>query len=299
VPTSGQAADGFEQHRGRLRSIAYRMLGSLSEAEDAVQETWVRLDRTDTTDVANLGGWLTTVVGRICLNMLRAQQSRPDQPAGLHVPDPVVTRPDGTGPEDQALMAESVGMAMLVVLETLTPSERLAFVLHDMFSVPFGEIAEVLGQSPQAARQLASRARRKVTLAGAEPDPDLGRQRRAVDAFFAASRDGDFAALLAVLDPDVVLRSDGGPSRPAAAGLVRGADPGRGAGDRLRPVRRRDQARSRQRRRRGRRRPAGPPGVGHGVHGAGRQDPRHRRSRRPAAAAGARPDVVVGMTLPS
>jgi RNA polymerase sigma-70 factor (ECF subfamily) len=200
------------------------MLGSLSEAEDAVQETWVRLDRTDTSDVANLDGWLTTVIGRICLNMLRAQQARPEQPAGLHVPDPVVTRPDGTGPEDQALTAESVGMAMLVVLETLTPSERLAFVLHDMFSVPFREIAEILGQSSQAARQLASRARRKVTLAAAEPDPDLGRQRRAVDAFFAASRDGDFAALLAVLDPDVVLRSDGGPSRPAAAGLVRGAD---------------------------------------------------------------------------
>ena len=216
-------ADRFEEHRGHLRAVAYRMLGSLTEADDAVQEAWLLLSRSDTSGVANLGGWLTTVVGRVCLHMLRARRSRGEEPLGVHLPDPIVTRADDTGPEAHALLADSVGLALLVVLDTLTPDERLAFVLHDMFGVPFEEIAGMVGRSPAAARQLASRARRRVRGEAPPPDADLGRQREVVDAFFAAARDGDFDALVAVLDPDVVLRGDGGTSRPSGTVLLRGA----------------------------------------------------------------------------
>jgi RNA polymerase sigma-70 factor, ECF subfamily len=200
----------FEEHRGHLRAVAYRMLGSLSEADDAVQEAWLRLSRVDAATVDNLGGWLTTVVGRICLDMLRSRNSRREEPYEVHVPDPVVAPESGADPEQQALLADAVGLALLVVLDTLSPAERLAFVLHDMFAVPFEEIARVVDRSPDATRQLASRARRRVQGAATEPDADLGRQRVVVDAFFAAARDGDFEALLAVLDPDVVLRDDRG-----------------------------------------------------------------------------------------
>jgi RNA polymerase sigma-70 factor (ECF subfamily) len=206
-------AERFEENRTHLRAVAYRMLGSLSEAEDAVQEAWLRVSRAGTGGVQNLGGWLTTVVARICLDMLRSRRSRREEPLGAHVPEPVVTRADGIDPEHQALLADSVGLALLVVLDTLTPAERLAFVLHDTFGVPFEEIAPIVGRSPAAARQLASRARRRVQAAGPVPDPDLGRQRVVVDAFLAAARGGDFDALLEVLDPDVVARSDiGGPA---------------------------------------------------------------------------------------
>src|SRR5882757_10108628 len=198
-------AEQFEAHRGHLRAVAYRMLGSLTEADDAVQESWLRLSRTDA-DVQNLGGWLTTVVGRICLDLLRSRTSRREDPLDTHVPDPVVSSPDGTDPEHEALQADSVGLALLVVLDTLAPAERLAFVLHDMFAVPFSEIAPIVGTTPTAARQLASRARRRVRGAAPAQDADVGRQRELVDAFLAASRDGDFEGLLAVLDPDVVFR---------------------------------------------------------------------------------------------
>jgi RNA polymerase sigma-70 factor, ECF subfamily len=202
-------AERFEAERGRLRAVAYRMLGSLSEAEDAVQEAWLRLARTDDEAIDNLGGWLTTVVGRVCLDMLRARKARPADPLGDRLPDPVV-RTDGAGvdPEAEALMADSVGLALLVILETLTPAERLAFVLHDMFGVPFEEVAQIGGRSPDAAKMLASRARRRVRGA---PDPagrDLGRRRAVADAFLAAARGGDFDALVAILDPDVVVRSE-------------------------------------------------------------------------------------------
>jgi len=216
-------AERFESHRTHLRAVAYRMLGSLTEADDAVQESWLRLSRTDTSDVANLGGWLTTVVGRVCLDMLRSRQSRREEPAGSRLPDPVVGRADGFDPEHQALLANSVGLALLVVLDTLDPAERLAFVLHDMFALPYDEIAPVVGRSLAATRQLASRARRRVQGAPTTPDPDLGRQRAVVDAFFAAARDGDFDRLVAVLDPDVVLRADGGVLPAGAARVVRGA----------------------------------------------------------------------------
>jgi RNA polymerase sigma-70 factor (ECF subfamily) len=215
-------AERFEVHRTRLRAVAYRMLGSLSEADDAVQEAWLRLSRSDVDAIGNLGGWLTTVVARVCLNLLRARDSRREEPLGVHMPDPIVSRVDGVDPEHEALLADSVGLALLVVLDTLAPAERLAFVLHDMFKVPFDEIAPIVGSSPTAARQLASRARRRVQRAAPAPDADLTRQRAVVDAFFAASREGDFAALVAVLDPDVVLRSDGGLARPAASAVVRG-----------------------------------------------------------------------------
>ena len=217
-------AGRFEEHRTRLRAVAYRMLGSLSEAEDAVQESWVRLSRSDANAIENLGGWLTTVVARVCLNMLRSRETRREEPMSVYVPDPVVSREDDSSPEDEALIADSVGLALLVVLETLTPAERLAFVLHDMFGVPFDEIAPMLDRSPTAARQLASRARRRVQGAAPAPDGDLARQREVVDAFFAASRDGDFDALVAVLHPDVVLRSDGGVMRPDASVVRRGAE---------------------------------------------------------------------------
>jgi RNA polymerase sigma-70 factor (ECF subfamily) len=223
-------AERFEENRAHLRAVAYRMLGSLSEADDAVQEAWIRLSRADTSDVENLGGWLTTVVARVCLNLLRTRGSRREEFMGDHVPDPIVVLDDEIDPERQALLADSVGLALLVVLDTLTPAERLAFVLHDMFAVPFDEIAPVVGRSPEAARQLASRARRRVQGAATIPDPDLARQRQIVDAFFAAARGGDFDALVAVLDPDVVLRSDTRTVRGAAevaGGALMFADPAR------------------------------------------------------------------------
>jgi RNA polymerase sigma-70 factor (ECF subfamily) len=216
-------AHRFEEHRARLRSVAYRMLGSVSEADDAVQEAWLRLSRSDASQVDNLGAWLTTVVGRIALNMLRSRRSRREEPLGVHVPEPVVDRADGTDPEHEALLADSVGLALLVVLETLTPAERLAFVLHDMFAVPFDDIAAIVGRSPEATRQLASRARRRVRRENTVPDADLGKQREVVEAFLAAGRNGDFEALVAVLDPDVVLRADLGALAPAPSREVRGA----------------------------------------------------------------------------
>jgi RNA polymerase sigma factor (sigma-70 family) len=213
----------FEENRTHLRAVAYRMLGSLSEAEDAVQETWLRLSRSDTSGVENLGGWLTTVVARVCLDMLRSRKSRREESLGARVSGPMAVRAEGADPEQEALLSDSVGLALLVVLETLTPAERLAFVLHDMFSVPFDEIAPIVGRSPDAARQLASRARRRVRRADASHDQDLTRQREVVDAFLAAARDGDFDALVAVLDPDVVLRSDRAALPASAPREVRGA----------------------------------------------------------------------------
>jgi RNA polymerase sigma factor (sigma-70 family) len=224
MTASDWLAEGFEEHRTRLRAVAYRMLGSLAEADDAVQEAWLRLSRSDASDVENLGAWLTTIVARVCLNMLRSRNARREVPMGVYVPDPVISRADGTNPEDGALLADSVGLALSVVLETLTPAERLAFVLHDLFDLPFDEIARIVGRSPAMARQLASRARRRVR--GAEvraPEPDIARQREAVDAFFAAAHHGDFDALVAVLAPDVVLRADGGTARPDASMVVHGA----------------------------------------------------------------------------
>jgi RNA polymerase sigma factor (sigma-70 family) len=216
-------AQQFEEHRTRLRAVAYRMLGSLSEADDAVQETWLRLNRIDSDEVENLGGWLTTVVARVSLNVLRARRSRPEQPLDARMPEPIVDRADGTDPEHEALLADSVGLALLVVLETLNPAERLAFVLHDMFAVPFDEIAPIVDRSPDAARQLASRARRRVQGEKAIPDADLDTQREVVDAFLAAARDGDFEGLVEVLDPDVVLRADRGAAAIGSARVVRGA----------------------------------------------------------------------------
>jgi RNA polymerase sigma-70 factor (ECF subfamily) len=203
-------AQQFEDHRPQLRAVAYRMLGSLSEADDALQDAWVRLSRADTSEVENLGGWLTTIVARVALNMLRARKTRREQPLDVHVPDPIVDPAGGTDPEHEALLADSVGLALLVVLETLTPAERLAFVLHDMFAVPFEEIAPIVERSPEATRQLASRARRRVRGTPTVPDADLNAQWEVVEAFLAAARKGDFDALVAVLDPDAVLRADGG-----------------------------------------------------------------------------------------
>ncbi|MFF3419658.1 RNA polymerase sigma factor SigJ [Streptomyces sp. NPDC002698] len=222
-------ADRFEEHRGRLRAVAYRMLGSLSEADDAVQETWLKLGRTDPDEIRNLGGWLTTVTGRVCLDMLRSRAARredPLEPSGTFVPDPVVSPLDRIDPEQEVLLADSVGLALLVVLETLEPAERLAFVLHDMFAVPFDDIAPVVGRNPAATRQLASRARRRVKGAAPEPERDVIRQREVLDAFLAASRGGDFEALVAVLDPDVVLRADAGAlvGGVTVSKLVRGAE---------------------------------------------------------------------------
>jgi RNA polymerase sigma-70 factor, ECF subfamily len=200
----------FEAERPQLRAVAYRLLGSVSEADDAVQEAWLRLARSDESRIDNLGAWLTTVVGRVALNMLRSRRTHPEQPLA-QLPDPIVDPDTGVDPEHEALLADSVGLALLVVLQTLTPAERLAFVLHDMFAVPFDEIAAVLGRSPDAARQLASRARRRVRGASPSTDADLAEQRRVVEAFHAAAREGDFEALIAVLDPDAVLRADNGP----------------------------------------------------------------------------------------
>jgi RNA polymerase sigma factor (sigma-70 family) len=212
-------AGRFEESRSHLRAVAYRMLGSLSEADDAVQETWIRLSRADTREVQNLGGWLTTVVARVCLDLLRARKSRREEPI-THVPDPIVSRAD---PAHEALLADSIGLALLVVLETLAPAERLAFVLHDMFGMPFEEIAPIVERTPTAARQLASRARRRVQGTRTMPDRDLARQRQVVDAFLAASRGGNFDALVAVLDPDVVLRADAGAATAAGTREIRGA----------------------------------------------------------------------------
>jgi RNA polymerase sigma factor (sigma-70 family) len=204
-------AERFEEHRTRLRAVAFRMLGSLSEADDAVQEAWIRLSRTDASQVENLGGWLTTVVARVSLNMLRSRNVRREEPIGVRVPEPILDRADAMDPEHEAVLADSVGLALLVVLETLSPPERLAFVLHDIFAMPFDEIAPIVDRSPEAARQLASRARRRVRGEYVAPDTDLETHRKVVDAFLAAAREGDFEALLEVLDPDVVLRADFGP----------------------------------------------------------------------------------------
>ncbi|MGH3189105.1 MAG: sigma-70 family RNA polymerase sigma factor [Streptosporangiaceae bacterium] len=218
-------ADRFEEHRAHLRAVAYRMLGSLAEADDAVQDTWLRLSGAGACEVVNLRGWLTTVTARVCLNMLRSRNLRREEALGVHVPDPVLSVDGKLQPEEEALLADSVGLALQVVLDTLAPAERLAFVLHDMFGLPFEEIAPIVSRTPAAARQLASRARRRVK--GAEvpaPDPDLARQREVVDAFFAAARAGDFDALVAVLDPGVVLRIDAGAAQSAASVAIRGAD---------------------------------------------------------------------------
>jgi RNA polymerase sigma factor (sigma-70 family) len=216
-------AERFEEHRTRLRAVAYRMLGSVSDADDAVQEAWLRLSRSNADEIENLGGWLTTVVGRVSLNMLRSRRTRREEPLdAVHVPEPIVDRIDGTDPEHEALVADAVGLALLVVLETLSPAERLAFVLHDLFAVPFAEIAPIVDRSPAAAKQLAMRARRRVRAENTVPDADLDDQREAVEAFLAAARDGDFEGLLAVLDPDAVLRADLGPA--AGSGEVRGAE---------------------------------------------------------------------------
>jgi RNA polymerase sigma factor (sigma-70 family) len=203
-------AQQFEEQRPHLRAVAYRMLGSLSEADDAVQDAWLRLSRADTSEVENLRGWLTTIVARVALNTLRARKTRREQPLDVHVPDPIIDTADGTDPEHEVMLADSVGLALLVVLETLTPAERLAFVLHDMFAVPFEQIAPIVERSPEATRQLASRARRRVRGTAPVPDADLTAQWKVVEAFLAAARDGDFDALVAVLDPDIVLRADGG-----------------------------------------------------------------------------------------
>ena len=213
----------FQQHRPHLRAVAYRMLGSVSEADDALQEAWLRIRDQESGSVENMQAWLTTVVGRVCLNMLRSRRARREELSEVHVPDPVVILGDTVDAEQEAILADSVGLAMLVVLDTLAPAERLAFVLHDVFGVPFADIATVLDRSEAAAQQLASRARRRIQ-GSPEPDADLARQREVVDAFFAASRDGDFDALVAVLDPDVELRIDGGVLREEASLILRGAD---------------------------------------------------------------------------
>ena len=216
-------AKRFESHRTHLRAVAYRMLGSLTEADDAVQESWIRLSRSDTGDIENLRAWLTTVVARVSLNMLRSRRTRREAPLDTHVPDPIVSPEDGMDPEHEAILGDSLGIALLIVLETLTPAERVAFVLHDVFAVPFDEIAPIVGRSPAATRQLASRGRRRVQGAPV-PDDDLERQWKVLDAFLAASRAGDFERLLAVLDPDVVVRSDGGAARPKLVAVTRGAE---------------------------------------------------------------------------
>jgi RNA polymerase sigma-70 factor (ECF subfamily) len=217
-------AQEFERQRPHLRGVAYRMLGSISEAEDAVQEAWVRLDRRDPGGRDDLRGWLTVVVGRICLDMLRSRRSRREDYAGSWLPEPIVTGTSEDSPEHDAVLADSVGLALLVVLETLSPSERLAFVLHDVFAVPFDQIADVVGKTPAATRQLASRARRRIHDSAPQPDADLAVQRNVVDAFLAAARAGDFDALLRVLDPEVVFRFDGGGSGPLARPTIQGAD---------------------------------------------------------------------------
>lgn len=223
MDTQQRLAEQFEEHRSQLRAVAYRMLGSFSEADDAVQESWFRLSRTDVSEVRNLGAWLTTVVSRVCLDMLRTRRSRREEPLDFHLPDPVVTAPAAAEPEEAALVVDSVGWALLVVLDTLAPAERLAFVLHDMFAVPFDDIAAIVERTPAATRKLASRARSRVEGRSAAVEPDLGRQRDAVEAFYAAAASGDFDALLTVLDPDVVLQADTGAALAGVAKLRRGA----------------------------------------------------------------------------
>lgn len=215
--------DEFERHRTQLRAVAYRMLGSVTEADDALQDAWIRVNRTGSDDIDNIGGWLTTIVGRVCIDMLRSRQARRESLVGTWLPEPVVTIDDGLGPEQAALLADSVGMAMLVVLESLEPSERVALVLHDTFAVPYDEIAPIVGRSSAATRQLASRARRRIRGTSTVPDPDLGRQREMVAAFLAAARAGDFESLLGLLDPEVVFRVDSGPGKQLAPPLLTGA----------------------------------------------------------------------------
>jgi RNA polymerase sigma-70 factor (ECF subfamily) len=222
METHDWLAKEFEGRRPQLRAVAYRLLGSLSEADDAVQDAWIRVSRADTSEVENLGGWLTTIVARVALNMLRSREVRGEQPLEVHVPEPIVDPAAGTDPEHEALLSDSVGLALLVILETLSPAERLAYVLHDMFAVPFEEIATILDRSPEATRQLASRGRRRVRGGARPPDADLGAQWEVVEAFMAAARDGDFDGLIAVLDPDVVLKTDGGTTLPTR--VLRGAE---------------------------------------------------------------------------
>jgi RNA polymerase sigma-70 factor (ECF subfamily) len=234
-----ELADNFDRQRPRLRAVAYRIAGSLSEADDAVQEAWLRLQRTDADEIENLEAWLTTVVARICLNLLRDRRSHPEQPLEAFLSEPIISTDASADPEQEALLADAVGIALQVVLDALNPAERLAFVLHDMFAVPFDEIAELLERSPEATRQLASRARRRVRGAAPAPDPDLGRQRAVVDAYFAAAREGDLEALMVVLDPDVVLRSHGRTGvveLRGAAKVARGAMAARRAGAAVRPA---------------------------------------------------------------
>jgi len=225
VTESGQVdlAARFESNRDRLWAVAFRMLGASGEADEAVQEAWLRLARSDADEIDELSGWLTTVVARICLDMLRARTARREEPLGPHVPDPIVSPIEGGDPEHEALVADSVGLAMLGVLETLSPEERVAFVLHDSFSVPFEQVADLIDRSPSAARKAASRARLRIEAEPTEPDVDLDRQREVVEAFFAAAREGDFDALVDVLDPEVVIRADGGEARPSANHVIRGA----------------------------------------------------------------------------
>ena len=224
MPSPDWLAEQFEQHRAHLRAVAYRMLGSASEADDAVQEAWIRLSRTDDSSLDNLGAWLTTVVSRVCLDMLRTRRSRREEFVGSWMPEPIVAVDGAPTPEDEVLIADGVGLALYIVLETLEPAERLAFVLHDMFALPFDEVAAIVGRSPEAARQLASRARRRVQGAKPEPDVELAEQKRVVDAFLAAAREGDFDALLEMLDPGVTLRVDAGPGSPLAREPVVGAE---------------------------------------------------------------------------
>ena len=272
-------AERFEANRSHLRGVAYRMLGSVTEADDAVQEAWIRLSRTDTSDVENLRAWLTTVVGRVCLNMLRSRKTRREASLETHLPDPIVSPEAGIDPEQEALLGDSVGLAMLVVLDSLAPAERVAFVLHDVFAVPFDEIAPIVGRTPTATRQLASRARRRVQGAPV-PDVDLDGQWAVVDAFLAAARDGDFERLLAVLDPDVVAALRRRRGAPGLVSLVRGARGRRRAGDDVPAVRRDGDAGPRERRP-GRRRLGArrEPVRGPRPDGQGRPDRRDRRAR--------------------
>lgn len=224
MPTPERLAEQFEEHRPHVRAVAYRMLGSVSEADDALQEAWLRLNRSQTDSVDDLAAWLTTVVGRVCLDVLRTRKLRREDYIGTWMPEPIVLADDAPGPEQEAMIADSVGLALFVVLETLSPAQRLAFVLHDMFAVPFDEIAPIIDKSPEAARQLASRARRLVQGAAPDADADLPHQREIVDAFLAASRAGDFEALVAVLDPDVIFRADAGITSPLARAPITGAE---------------------------------------------------------------------------
>ena len=263
----------FEEHRPHLRAVAYRMLGSLAEADEAVQDSWLRVSRAGADGIENLRGWLTTIVARVCLNALQARKARPEDPSGVHLPDPIVRRAGELDPEHEVLMADSVGLALQIVLDTLPPAERLAFVLHDMFDVPFDEIGPMVGRSATAARQLASRARRRVHGASVPaPDPDLARQRHVVDAFFAAAHSGDFDALVAVLDPDVVVRSDGGEAAPG----VRSARSDRSSAycDHVCAARRSQNSCARQWRCGGCRHEQRAALRGDGVHGCAREDRR-------------------------